>query len=154
MHRKVAAIVAAVLALGAAGCGGGDGGGEDSLTRAEFVKQADAVCKRAQTLPAAEGERPTLVEFGERTLASRRTMLARLEQLEPPEQMASRYDRYLAAVRENDELNAQVLERFRAAKDGKVPQDDATLALTERRDDAAATATAIGKKLGLKVCTA
>lgn len=48
MFRKVVAITAGVLAVLAvgAGCGGDDD--SSSLTKAEFVKQADAICKKQE----------------------------------------------------------------------------------------------------------
>lgn len=46
MYRRTFAILISVLALAgiAAGCGGGDDGESNSLTKAEFVKQASQIC--------------------------------------------------------------------------------------------------------------
>jgi hypothetical protein len=54
----VAAVLAAALVV--AGCGGGGGGGDEaaggggSLSKAEFLKQADAVCSAGKTKVRAE----------------------------------------------------------------------------------------------------
>lgn len=44
MHRKVAAALLAVLALGVAGCGGS----ERTLTRADLVRQVELACRAGQ----------------------------------------------------------------------------------------------------------
>ncbi len=47
MYRGFVAISAVVFAMAAfvAGCGGGD---DESLTKAEFIKQGDAICQEAE----------------------------------------------------------------------------------------------------------
>ena len=52
LKRYGCAVAIALVAAGAgAGCGGDDD--EKALTKAEFIKQGDAICKKA----AAEGEK-------------------------------------------------------------------------------------------------
>lgn len=46
----------AALAILSVGCGDSSSGSEDSLTRAELIKQGDAICKEASTKLAAESE--------------------------------------------------------------------------------------------------
>jgi hypothetical protein len=48
MDRKVLGAVVAALALALASCGG-----SDTLSRADFVKQANAICKRRTVMIAA-----------------------------------------------------------------------------------------------------
>jgi hypothetical protein len=55
-------VLAALVALAAivAGCGGGDDSdttGGDSLTKAEFIKQGDAICEKANDQSEAEAEK-------------------------------------------------------------------------------------------------
>jgi hypothetical protein len=45
--RVAAAVTAMVLA---AGCGGDGDGGGDSVTKAEFIQQADAICRKAHNV--------------------------------------------------------------------------------------------------------
>ncbi len=49
MSKRLFALLAGVLALVlvAAACGGGDSG-EEALTKAEFIKQGDEICKQAE----------------------------------------------------------------------------------------------------------
>jgi len=52
-------VALAALAAGVAGCGGGDDGDTGttaSLTKAEFLKQADAICKRENSKLESEFE--------------------------------------------------------------------------------------------------
>ncbi|HXS33720.1 MAG TPA: hypothetical protein VN758_08115 [Solirubrobacterales bacterium] len=68
--RLIAPIVAAltIALIAAAGCGGGGDDGTASITKAEFVKQANAVCGKAQKqlesglqafIAGLKGEEPT-----------------------------------------------------------------------------------------------
>lgn len=54
MSKRLIVLLAGVLSLGllVAGCGGGSD--EEGLTKAEFIKQADAICEQANE--ALEGE--------------------------------------------------------------------------------------------------
>lgn len=61
MNKALLAAVAALVALAAlvAGCGGGDDTTTDetvTLTKAEFIKQGDAICKEANEENEAEAE--------------------------------------------------------------------------------------------------
>lgn len=60
MNRASLAVLAALIALAAivAGCGGGDDSDtSDSLTKAEFIKQGDAICEKANEQSEAEAEK-------------------------------------------------------------------------------------------------
>lgn len=58
MKRASIAVLAAFVALAAivAGCGGDDSDTSASLTKAQFVKQADAICKKGNDKIEAEFE--------------------------------------------------------------------------------------------------
>lgn len=61
MNRASLAALAALVVLAAtvAGCGGGDDSDTsgDSLTKAEFIKQGDAICEKANEQSEAEAEK-------------------------------------------------------------------------------------------------
>lgn len=57
--RKAFLAAGMVFALAAfAGCGGGedDGGGEEALTKVEFIAQGDAICEKAENQAETEAE--------------------------------------------------------------------------------------------------
>jgi hypothetical protein len=62
LNRASLTVLAALVVLAAivAGCGGGDDSDSDtsdSLTKAEFIKQGDAVCEKANEQSEAEAEK-------------------------------------------------------------------------------------------------
>ncbi len=116
MTRKLAgAATTLLLAALAAGCGGDkDSGakGSATLTKAEFIERADAICssaearidvaaaklraagKKSGTLP-----RPAVVKFlRETSLPSYERMLIGLRELEPPKADERRIDAFLASL--------------------------------------------------------
>ena len=99
-YRAFVALVVA-LAVGSAGCGGDDG-----PTKAEFVQDANAVCKRhyvkisaAAAKLLAGGKLPSPREFG--TLAQGTIIpeysaqIAELRKVDAPEEQAQAYDAWL-----------------------------------------------------------
>lgn len=116
-HRMLATVAGA---LAVAGCGGGD----DGPTKAEFVTQANAVCKehRDKTSAAAAqllagGELPSPQEFGrlaQETIVPEYTaQIAELRPLEPPADLADEYRAWLAdseALRTKIEANPALVQ--------------------------------------------
>lgn len=128
MHKGVVGIVIgaallAVTALVVAGCGGGGGGSTAALTKAQYVKQANAICEKGaqereaavnelaeEIKPGADvGELPKnrLVEVVVDPLANMVDELAALpapegdeNQLEP---MVEGYERAVGEIEENEE---------------------------------------------------
>jgi hypothetical protein len=75
-------VVAAVVAL--AGCGGG---GDDRLTKAEYIAQADAICQEANAKIEALGAPETLADLaamGQQSVQISEQQLAKLRALRPP----------------------------------------------------------------------
>jgi hypothetical protein len=70
VNKRLMAIVAGVLAVAltvaVAGCGGDDEASASSITKAEFIKKADAICKQA--LEQAEVDFAALVKENETLL--------------------------------------------------------------------------------------
>ena len=95
-----AAAVVAAIAVGAAGCG------EDERTNADFVKDANAVCKRhyatisaAASKLLAGGKLPTPVQFGKLAqgtiIPEYDAQIGELRDVEPTEPKTAAYERWL-----------------------------------------------------------
>ena len=95
------AAVTVAIALGAAGCGGDDG-----PTRAEYVKEANAICKRhyvkisaAASKVLAGGKLPTPQEFGRLAMGTiipeYEAQIAELRDVEAPEEQADAHRKWL-----------------------------------------------------------
>jgi hypothetical protein len=117
----IGALVVAVLALVAGGCGGGS----KPLSAAQLRTQASAVCRDvARRVHALEGQatQATLHASLARAATVFSDGLDRLEALEPPSQLADRYDSFLAwkgaqrdAARELSKPGGRLDARSRAA---------------------------------------
>jgi hypothetical protein len=97
MDRKVLGAVLAMLALGATGCGGGTG----TLSRADFVKQANAICKR-RTAQIAMTEARHRRSFRAGVTAALPLIVKSEEELralKPPAELKGRYDELIAIER-------------------------------------------------------
>lgn len=108
--RRTSFLLASLLTLGLVACGG-----EDRLSREEFVEQADAICKegneeldRLGDELVAEGEQPTeedLEEFIDQAVANVRGQLDEIEELSPPEDMEADVEELVDTARgELDDL--------------------------------------------------
>lgn len=99
-------LVALVLALGIAGCGSDGGSTTASPTKAEFIKQADAICRAADEaqLPAlAKAEKQA---SGESNAA--RTAVMLMAGLEPIEKEAKEIAALAVPEGDGDQLEAIV----------------------------------------------
>lgn len=103
---------ALTLCLVAAGCGGSD---EEALTKSEFVKQGNSICKEAEAerfkILSKEGEnydpngdvQAQQAALIEATIPTYEQAAQRLAELEPPEEMADTVDALVAAMEEAGE---------------------------------------------------
>jgi hypothetical protein len=93
-YGRVAALLIALVSLFAAGCGGGDD--DKALSKAEYLKQGNAICKKGNdaidAAGQALGESPTkaqITAFATDTLIpSVSTQIKDLRALDPPEEDA------------------------------------------------------------------
>ena len=109
---RLASLLLAAAAL--AGCGGGS----DRLTREEFVEQATAVCAGVEERVDALGEPQSLAEIealGRELRDALGDGLEELRELEPPEELAEPFERYLAS---GDEVIEQLDRLIEAAAAG------------------------------------
>ena len=112
-HEPLLGLLAAALAL--ASCGGG---GKTALSKAEFVAQANAICKDYDARINALGDPQSiedLVGLVEKAKPIAEDGVAKLRALEAPEDLQAGYDDYLATGDVNIELLGQLGE---AAKSG------------------------------------
>jgi hypothetical protein len=114
MRGSVAALVG-VLALLAAGCGGG---GEEPLSKAEFQSQANAICAKyekqlnALGAPSSIDEIPDLVQ---QALVILNKEIDEIAALNPPDELQSDFDKLIAA---SNKTKAAANDLSAAAKSG------------------------------------
>jgi hypothetical protein len=143
--RRAAALLIVTTAL-AASCGGGGGG---RLSKADYAKQADAICVKYNRKIQALGPPKSLADivgFANKALKLTRQGNDELKGLKPPkseEQTAKKW------VAQNDLVANAVADLRDAAK----KNDRAEIRAALRRGQSAnRTANALARDLGLRVC--
>lgn len=131
MNRNVAAALAVALTLGVASCGGS----EETLTRAELVRQVNVACRDGQELSQRQmrATRGAAARDGTGFLTAildgQRTVVDRLDDLNPPDAAKDDFDAFKQGVQDRLDLFARVesvgsrgLQRAMAAaqRDGEV----------------------------------
>jgi hypothetical protein len=144
--RAAALALAWVLALGACSSGGE---GEERLSRAEYIRQADAICasydKRLGTLGRADSVEE-LARNAERALPIARDGVAELRELSPPEQLEPRVEEWLER---NDENVEKIEELGDAAREG---DETAVQAIAADAADNEREADRLARRIGLRSC--
>lgn len=144
LHRSFGLSTAAALLLGLAACGG-----EEPLSRAEYIKQADAICQKFTDRQEKLGE-PKSVKDIERLADGTKPLveeqLKELRGLEAPDAIAddaeAAYDLLERQLPKIDELVA-------AAKTNDVKKIEKIATDAGKLDE---QANARARKIGLKVC--
>ncbi len=168
----IALVVAVVLALGSGGGGAGDpettpgsastlnqGAHErsaPSLSRAELIAKADAICADSQSsfeevraeFPEAKSEEVADVAYSEALVAISGPAVRRFEDLDPPASVRRPYEQYVAAQQRVHEYDVQALRAARAEHRGEY------LAARERRDNGQQERYDLAREIGLKTCSA
>jgi len=122
LRPPLLALGAVALAV-AAGCGGGDDepapdGG--ALTKAEYQKQGNALCKEAV---AEVGRVPTprapdqIADYLERTFAVAEETNGKFESLEPPKELREDHEQAVRLSEDFEGVSDQLVERVRQADD-------------------------------------
>ena len=152
MNRRLAAIavaLAVVIAL-ASGCGGGGDDGLDRLTKPEFVKQANAVCKdfnaRFAALPAPQGS-AARADYVRTIEKISRAYVTKLRSLVPPKDVE---DAMLEAYDALDQEIALFPELARAETDG---DEGRAAELSTTLGELNARAAAATKDVGIAECS-
>ena len=140
----LAAFSAAVLAA----CGGGDGSGE-RLSEEEFREQANAICADYNEQIADLGT-PTspadIPDYVERGIPIIEEGIAKLRELNPPEELADDYDRMLDET-EKAIPAARQLSEAAADQDAEAVQEAISLG-----QEADAESDRVARELGLDEC--
>lgn len=162
----LAAIVGCVAAasLAVAGCGGGSSStttgasgasgasGSAPLSQSEFVSQANAICKEANTKQEALKPPPTggpssgFEPFITQSLAITQPLLTQLEALTPPSNLQSDWDKLLADAKAKEAL---VQKALAAAKANDTSQFSAAIKQVQAT---AGQGDALAQSIGLTEC--
>ena len=135
------AVLAAAGAL--AGCGGGD----DKLSKADFIEKADKACVDSALRPKAppQDAQQAAQQTAEEATA-RKDLQGKLKDIEPPTDLKADYDDFLA---KSDAVIAKLEEMSRLAKDNKradYAKADAALAkIGQEREN-------VADRVGFKRC--
>jgi len=141
-------LVFAVLALATilAGCGGG--GGDDRLSKEEFIVAADAICKQANEQIGALGE-PTLENIDEYLAdaeAISREQLGQLRALKPPAADEATLNGAYDLIEQQIALAADGVEALKSGDQAAFEQVNAQITTIEAEADQ------IARDYGLQEC--
>ncbi len=142
-----AAVTSVLLAVAAAGCGGGD----DQPSRAEYVASLEKICaesdRRVEGVPEPESV-ADVADYAREVKSIIEELLADARDLELPAEDGDRFEEYLDLV-ENDPSFNKIDELIEAAEAG----DEARVGeLGEELDAGTSEADELAEKLGLEEC--
>jgi hypothetical protein len=146
MHRKVAAAVAAALALGIVGCGGS----EETLSRAELVKRVELACREGQRAgqrqTRAAGNAGDRAAFVNAIVASQKVVVERIDDLSGSGAAKADFDSFKEAVR----ARLEGIEQIAAAD----PADQQRVVREHQTEIEGATRRAVeaARRLGIVGC--
>ena len=138
-------LLISLVALAAAGCGGGD----DRLTREEFVQQANDVCREFDRKIDELGAPQTIGEiedFADESAEIARDGRDELADLAPPETLEDDYDRLVEML---DQAIADIERVGDAAADGDEAEVQRIVQEASERD---ADSDRLARELGLAGC--
>jgi hypothetical protein len=145
--KRAAPLLLTVLVL--SGCGGGDDGGGERLTREEYAAQADAICTTYNEQVKSLQSPSNIDELGEaadKTLPILDNAIGDLRELKPPESDQATADEWLDQV----ELLKGDLEEIRdRAQDNDLPGVQAAVPSAQQHND---RSNELATQLGMSVC--
>jgi hypothetical protein len=152
--RPALALLACLLLLGL-GCDTGDGGGREGaterqrLSKAEFVRRADALCAEYERRLARlrqPRDVEALADFVDEALPIVREAIARLRALEPPAELEPEVERWLERNDENVERMEALRDAARAGDETRVQTIASAASENEREADE------LAREIGLRDC--
>jgi hypothetical protein len=146
--RGLAGITAAGM-LVLAGCGGDGGDGAESLSKSEWIEQADEICAQADEDVEALTDPTTLDEIGaftDEASGISRDALADLRALRPPEEDQATVDEMLDLVEQQIEIGEQIGEAARNGDEAEVER------LVAEAEPLEAEADEMARQYGLEDC--
>ena len=139
-------VIAAVSVI-AVGCGDDEGG--EALSKDEFVKQGNAICKKYD----AEGDKlgqPTSVqeipEYADKALALFEKQVDEMNDLQPPEDLQEDFDKFLATADDAKKFIGDLKTAAESGDEKKVSE------VAEQGDARDQESDEIATKLGLTEC--
>ena len=162
MARLLLVLTTALALL--AGCGGGDdgdSGGGDAPSREEFVADANAICRdgekkiqeissqgqqELQQASSDKQQRDAVGDLLEQTAKEYRPYLDRLNDLEPPEDLADDWSNFVDGIAEAFDLIPELADATRENDEQKLSE------LTRKFSDIAADTRPFAERTGLDDC--
>lgn len=139
MHGKVAGALVVALALVLASCGG-----SSTLSKEDFVKQANAACAKARK-DSEKSRGKGIAAFADRIERYAREKAKGIEALKPPDELKTSYAEYTDALKQRSDLIARLVVQVKARK--RIAKgDEKAVAELQRKEEAA------GRALGLTTC--
>ncbi len=148
--RRLSLLLLLVLAV-AAGCGGGDGDDTEELSRAEYMKRANASCVEAEKKLDALGDFANFEEL-EREMKVGRDAIEQsadeLRALRPPARLAAQHKELVDLTAETADVATRIADA--AGENDQVEMQKQA----ERAEQLTRSANDVANKLGLEECVA
>lgn len=141
-----AAAVGAATSLALAACGGGD----DGLSREEFVSEADSICAEYDQR-VEEIDDPQSLDDVERYADEAKPVIedgmAELRALEPPDELQEQWDDYMASSEESLDYLDELREAAASGDEARI--QEIAQEVSEKNEDA----DRLAQDIGLQDCT-
>jgi hypothetical protein len=144
--KRIAIGAVLVLALVAAGCGGG---GSKTLSKEEYGSQLNQICKDYNAKVKEIGEPTSIPELGTKgpkLLDEFNGAIAKAEKLEPPSELKAKADKFVADAKELTGLLTQLIDAAKKNDTAKVQE------VGVKADALSKEADSLGTQLGAAAC--
>jgi hypothetical protein len=146
MLGRAAIAAVLLLALVAAGCGGG---GSKTLTREQFSRRLNSICADYVATVGRVGRPKSLAQLasrGPRLIAEFDKALVRIQQLAPPADMKADADKLVAESKQLRDLVSQIVVAAKKKDAARIAQLGARAEVISKDSDA------LARKLGAPAC--